>query len=47
MDIWISTTDISDVGLEMLDIDAIEADDCGVETDIGLCDVFSEVEGAF
>lgn len=38
---------IPNVRLEMLDIDDVESDDCGVESYVCFCDFFAEIEGAF
>lgn len=44
VDSWESGADIAEVALEVLDVDGVEADDGGVETDIGFCDVGAVVE---
>ena len=35
---WVTRADVADVGLEVLDVDGVEADDGGVEADVGFCD---------
>lgn len=41
----VSGTNITDVALEVLDINGIKADDCREKTDIGLGDCVAEEEG--
>lgn len=42
----VAAPDVADVGLEMLDVDDVEADDGRVEADVCLGDVGAEVEGS-
>lgn len=42
--IGISAANISDVALEVLDVDGVEADDGRIEADVGLGDLVAEVE---
>ena len=46
MDIWISGSDIPDIGLEVLHVDGIEAHDCREEADVGFSDRGAEIVGA-
>jgi hypothetical protein len=46
MDIGVTGSDVSDVGLEVLDVDGVEADDSGEEADIGFGDRGAVVEWA-
>jgi hypothetical protein len=39
VDQGISTANIADIALEVLDVNGVEANDCGEETDIGFCDM--------
>lgn len=43
MQLRIPTPDVSDIALEVLDVDRVEAYDRGVETDVGFCDVGAKV----
>ena len=40
----ISRPDVTDVRLEMLNIDGIEADDCRIKSHIALCDLLAPIE---
>lgn len=42
--VWVSAADVTDVALEVLHVDGIEANDCGEETDVLLCEAVAEVE---
>lgn len=33
----VSGANVADIAFEVLDVDGIEADDCGVEADVGFC----------
>ena len=39
----IAGANVSDVAFEMLHVYRIEADDCGVEADVSLCNVFTKI----
>lgn len=41
---WIPRSDIANVGLEMLNVDSVEADDGRVESNVSLGDVITKVE---
>lgn len=41
----IAGSDVADVAFEMLHVDGVEADDGGVETDVGLAEVLAKVVG--
>ncbi len=43
MQLRIPTPDVSDIALEVLDVDRVEAYDRGVEADVGFCDVGAKV----
>lgn len=43
MQVWVSTSDVSQVAFEVLDIDLIEADNGSVEAYICFCDAVAEV----
>lgn len=43
MQCWVSRPDVTDIALEVLDIDGVEANDGRVETDICLGNGFAEV----
>ncbi len=45
MQLRVSASDVSDVALEVLNVDRIEADDGGVEADVGFGDGGAEVIG--
>lgn len=45
MDVGIARPDVAKIGLEMLDVDGIESDDGGEESDIGFGDVGAKVKG--
>jgi hypothetical protein len=47
MNIRISRSDIPDVRLEVLDVDCVEANHGGVETDVCFCNVRPVVERTF
>ena len=44
--VWVATADVADIAFEMLDIDSVEADDSGVQANIGLRQLFAKVEGS-
>jgi hypothetical protein len=44
--VWVSATDITDVALEVLNVDGVEADDGCEEADVLLCQAVAEVEWA-
>ncbi len=45
MQLWIPTPDVSDIALEVLDVDRVEAYDCGVKADIRFSDIRAKVVG--
>jgi hypothetical protein len=46
VEIGVSTADIADVALEVLHVNGVEAENCGEEADVLLCEAVAEVEGA-
>lgn len=45
MQVRVSTANVTDITLEVLDIDGVEADDGGEEADISLAQLVTKVEG--
>lgn len=46
VEIGVAAADVTDVALEVLHVDGIEADDGCVEADVLLCEAITEVERA-
>ena len=44
VEVGIAAADVPDVALEVLHVDGVEADDCGEEADVLLCEAVAEVE---
>jgi hypothetical protein len=44
--VWVSAADVTEVALEVLDVDGVEADDGCEEADVLLCQAVAEVEWA-
>ena len=44
MEVWVSAANIAEVALEVLHVDGVEADNCGKEADVLLCEAITEVE---
>ena len=44
VEIGVAAADVTDVALEVLHVDGVEADDCGEEADVLLCEAIAEVE---
>jgi hypothetical protein len=45
VEVGVAAADVTEVALEVLYVDGVEADDGGEEADVLLCDVVAEVEG--
>ena len=44
MEVWVAATNVTEVALEVLHIDSVEANDCCVETHVLLCEAVAKVE---
>jgi hypothetical protein len=44
--VWVSAADVTEVALEVLDVDGVEADDGCEEANVLLCQAVAEVEWA-
>ena len=43
MQSWVSAPDIADIALEVLNVDRVESDDRGIQANISLSDILTEV----
>lgn len=46
VEVGVAAADVPDVALEVLHVNGVEADDCGEEADVLLCEAITEVERA-
>jgi hypothetical protein len=45
VEVGVSAANVTEIALEVLHVDSVEADDCCEEADVLLCDAIAEVEG--